>query len=416
MNQNNLTGTGQLQINSFNKSVGRPAPNATVRVISKGTNDVIEEFVTDESGNSPVIELPAPNVEFSLNPPQEVQPYSEYDVSVTLEGFEPLLVEGVQVLPNSIALQSAVLLPALEQSEEIFIDVLPHTLWGEFPAKAVESEVKPLPDPGGFVVLPEPVIPEFIIVHEGNPNDSSAPNRYISFKSYIKNVTSCEIYSTWPEECIKANVLAIISFTLNRVYTEWYRSMGFNFTITNSTYYDQAFVFGRNIFKNISNIVDDLFTTYITKPEIRQPLFTQYCDGVRHECAVGLKQWGSKQLAEQGFSAIRILRYYYGQNIFLTSAESVEGVPASFPGIPLRIGSTGESVRMIQEQLNSISNNYPAISKVRVDGVYGAQTAQSVRQFQDIFNIPNTGIVDFPTWYQISRIFTAVEGLAEPAY
>ena len=233
------------------------------------------------------------------------------------------------------------------------------------------------------------------------------------FKDYIKNVASCEIYPTWPVETLEANILAIISFTLNRVYTEWYRGKGYDFTITNSTAYDQAFVYGRNVFSEISEIVDYLFTTYITKPNIRQPLFTQYCNGKNVTCPGWLSQWGSKYLGDEGLDAVEILRRYYGSEIYLTSAEQVAGVPVSYPGYVLRDGVTGNYVRTIQEQLNAISDNYPAIPKLRVDGIYGPLTAGAVAKFQEIFDLPESSEVDFATWYQISNIYVAVERLAE---
>ena len=265
------------------------------------------------------------------------------------------------------------------------------------------------------MVLPEVVIPEFIVVHAGRPTDASAPNYYVPFKDYIKNVACCEIYANWPEETLKANIWAIISLTLNRVYTEWYRGQGFNFTITNSTAFDQAFTYGRNIFDEISNVVDNIFNSYITRPGIRQPLFTQYNDGKRVNNPGWLSQWGSKYLGDQGRDAVSILKNYYGPNIYLENANKVAGVPSSYAGTPLQTGSVGPDVRTIQEQLNAISNNYPAIPKVRVDGIFGPETRNAVIEFQKIFNMPQTGIVDFATWYRISFIYVAVAGLATGA-
>ena len=233
----------------------------------------------------------------------------------------------------------------------------------------------------------------------------------MGFKDYIKNVASCEIYSTWPREAIKANVFAILSFTLSRVYTEWYRGKGYGFTITNSTAFDQAFSFGRNIFDEISEVVDEIFTTYISRPDLVQPLFTQYCDGKRVKRAGWLSQWGSKELADQGLNALQILKTYYGSDIVLKQAKKVEGIPLSFTNV-LKNGSTGDAVKTIQQQLNTISNNYPLIKKVVVDGVYGASTAEAVRTFQQIFDLPETGEVNFPTWYSISNIFVAISKLA----
>lgn len=407
-----LIDLGGLQVHCFDISVGRPAPNATVRVMEGGgSQNVIAELVTNASGLTEAINLPAPPFEYSMMPDLP-QPFSTYDVSVAQEGFSPVLIRGVQIFPGATALQNIQLQP--EQVSEFTTINIPYpVLWGDFPPKIPEDMVKELPPATGLVVLPQPVVPEFVIVHAGVPNDVSAPNYYVPFKDYIKNVASSEIYSNWPENTLRANIHAIISVTLNRVFTEWYRNMGFNFTITNSTAYDQSFTFGRNIFQEISVLVDEIFTSYITKPDIQQPLFAQYCDGVELNCPGWLSQWGSRDLGAQGLSTIEILRFYYGFNTFLRQAERVEGIPRSFPGENFGLGATGSYVRTIQEQLNAISNNYPAIPKLRADGIFGPATENSVKKFQEVFSLPATGIVDFPTWYSISRIFVAVEGLAE---
>lgn len=264
-----------------------------------------------------------------------------------------------------------------------------------------------LPFPSNLVVLPEPVIPEFVVVHGGVPDDRTAPDYTVRFKDYINNVASSEIYASWNREALKANILAIISFTLSRVYTEWYRSKGYDFTITNSTAYDQAFTYGRNIFQEIAEVTDEIFNLYVSKSDINQPLFTQYSDGRRVVREGWLSQWGSNDLAKQGFTAIQILRFYYGSDIILKEARRVEGIPISFPGV-LRRGSRGSNVRVIQSQLNRISNNFPLIPKLAVDGIYGSKTEQSVRVFQEVFGLPVTGEVNFPTWYKISDIFNSV--------
>lgn len=409
----NQVDTGRLQVNVSALDVGKPADNALIRITPRNEENILEELTTDTSGRTPVTDLPAPPVDFSLSP-GEPKPYSEYDVYVTLEGYKPVKIEGTQILPDTTALQDIRMEPAVTvtpSTENVPIE--PHTLWGVFPPKIPEDPVKPLPESGGFVVLPQPVIPEFIIVHEGVPTDPTARNLWVYFKDYIKNVASCEIYSTWPTATLEANVLAILSFTMNRVYTEWYRGKGFDFTITNSTAYDHAYVHGRNIYTEISTVVDYLFTNYITKPNIRQPLLTQYCDGSRVQCPNWMTQWGSKTLGDQGYDSISILRNFYGSDIFLMQAEKVSGVPISYPGTALQMGSEGPNVRTIQEQLNTISNNYPAINKIRVDGVFGDQTRTAVETFQRIFNLPITGIVDFATWYAISNIYVAVTKMAE---
>lgn len=411
--KNEAIDSGRLQCTISELDIGKPVSNAIVRVTPRNDENIIGEMLSNPSGKTPVIDLPAPPVEFSQNP-GEPKPYTEYDLYISMEGYKPVTIEGTQILPNSTALQEVRLEPIITdiaQPQNIYISE--HTLWGNYPPKIPEDDVKSLPDSTGFVVLPQPVIPEFVIVHQGPPTDVSAQNVWVYFQDYIKNVASCEIYSTWPRESLKANILAILSFTLNRIYTEWYRGKGFNFTITNSTAFDQAFVYGRTIYEEISTIVDDIFTTFITKPGIRQPLFTQYCDGVKTKCPNWLAQWGSKTLGEQGYNSINILKNYYGQDIYLMQAEKVAGVPMSYPGTPLQMGSKGQSVSTIQEQLNAISNNYPAINKIKVDGLYSDQTRTSVETFQRIFYLPVTGIVDFATWYKISNIYVAVMKLAE---
>lgn len=406
--------TGKLTISVQDTQTTYPIRDARVGIYEVDTNKQIEELQTDSSGQTETIDLGTPPIEYSEMPNSPVQPYSEYTVRVEAEGFEEITVNGIQMLPQSTALQNVNLQPKenlIIETEKISIP--PHTLWGDFPPKIPEDPVKPLPEAGGYVVLPAPVIPEFVVVHLGVPSDTSVQNVWIEFKDYIKNVASSEIYSTWPESSIRANILAILSFTLNRVYTEWYRGKGYNFTITNSTAYDQAFVYGRNFFDKISVVVDEIFTTYVTKPGIRQPLLTQYCDGARVRCDIGMEQWGSKNLGAEGYDALSILRNYYGTDIYLTQAEKVEGVPISYPGEPLTIGSAGPSVRTIQEQLNTISTHYPAIPKLRVDGIYGNKTVDAVKTFQQIFDLPVSGIVDFATWYQISNIYVGISKLAE---
>lgn len=403
--------TGKLQINTFNETIGMPTENVKISVQNK-ENKVIEEVITNSSGNSDIIILDTPPIEYSLTPGSP-QPYNEYTIVATREGFDSTTIENVQILPDVIAEQNIFLKSTNNSPDEPMDFVIPaHTLYGEYPPKIAEESVKPLPRSEGFVILNEVVVPEFIVVHDGDPNDNNAPNYWIPYKEYIKNVASSEIYATWPEECMKANILTIISFTLNRVYTEWYRSRGKNFTVTSSTAYDQKFVYQRNIFREISNIVDELFTTFITLPNIEQPLFTQYCDGKNVTCPEWLSQWGSKELAESGLNYIDILKNYYGSEIYTESAKQVEGIPVSFPGEVLQFGTSGENVKTIQRQLNAISNNYPLINKIAVDGIYGQDTVTVVKTFQGIFGMPQTGSVDYSTWYQISKVYTAVMRLA----
>lgn len=256
-----------------------------------------------------------------------------------------------------------------------------------------------------------PFVPQNITVHLGTPT-SDAANVTVSFADYVKNVASSEIYPTWEESALRANILAITSFALNRIYTEYYRSRGYDFDITNSTAFDQAFVNGRSIFENISRLVDDLFNDYLRRPEFVEPLAAKFCNGTTVTCE-GLSQWGSQNLALEGYNSIEILRSYYGDVETVVNAP-IRGNRSSYPGTPLRVGSTGPNVVVIQAALNRISQNYPAIPKVPVaDGIFGSKTEASVKAFQKIFDLTPDGIVGQNTWYALVRIYTAVTKLSE---
>lgn len=374
---------------------------------------VVATATTDSSGTTEVIQLTAPPLALSQEP-SEIQPYTDYNITVEAEGYEPVMVTGSEIFPDELSLQQIRMIPLqTAQGEEEIISIPVHTLFGEYPPKIPEDEIKPMAE-SGEIVLSRVVIPEYVIVHDGVPSDSTAPNYWVRYKDYIKNVASCEIYSTWPEATIYANILAIMSFTLNRVYTEWYRNKGYDFTITSSTAYDQKWVYGRNIFENIDVLVDNVFANYLSRPGVRQPILTSYCDGKRVTCS-GLSQWGSKYLGDEGYSAIEILRYYYGNDMYINTAEFISGVPSSYPGYSLNIGSSGDKVRQLQNQLNRIARNYPAIPTVTADGVYGPKTAEAIRVFQGVFNLPQTGVTDYATWYEVSDIYVGVSRIAEPS-
>ena len=410
---------GTLRVQARTELGFFPVQGARVTIRSSGSDQILEEATTDESGNTQLIELEAPDVAYSLEPQREVRPYSTYDITVESSEFQTVRIVGVQILAGQEAIQEVLAVPRGEGFVSLsvgqsWIEITPNTWWGDFPEKIPEDEVKPLPgfEEDGFVVLPNVVVPEFVIVHDGRPNEA-APDYRVPYAEYIKNVASSEIYSTWPEATILANVLAIMSFTLNRVYTEWYPSKGYPFTITSSTAYDQKYVPGRNIFESISRAVDSVLTNYITRPDIVQPLLTQYCDGQRTTCPGWMTQWGAKELGDQGLDAIQILRYFYGFDIALDSAERVEGVPESYPGTPVRFGDSGPNVAVIQRQLQRIRQNFPAIRSIAADGIFGRGTEEAVRQFQAIFNLTPDGIVGKGTWYRLSQIYTAVTGIAE---
>ena len=256
-----------------------------------------------------------------------------------------------------------------------------------------------------------PFVPQQITVHLGAPS-SDAPNVTVPFSDYVKNVASSEIYPTWDESALRANILAIVSFALNRVYTEFYRSRGYDFDITNNTAYDQAFVNGRSFFENISRLVDELFNDYLRRPGFVEPLAAKFCNGTTVTCE-GLSQWGSQNLAQQGYTSDQILRSYYGNVETVTNAP-IRGIMSSYPGTPLRRGSSGPNVVVVQASLNRIAQNYPAIPKIpAIDGIYGSRTEASVRAFQEIFGLTPDGVVGPATWYEIVRLYTGVNSLSE---
>jgi len=307
-----LSGVGHLRAGVFDVNVGRPVEGAEVTIYRQNEDGGLTELESlrcDASGQTAAVDAAAPPAEYSMAP-DFPKPYSEYTMRVQAEGFDPLQIDGIQVFDGQLALQNCNMQPADHMREDRHIVIKEHTLWGEFPPKIPEDDEKPLSPPTGFVVLDQPVVPETIVVHDGTPNNTSAPNYYVPFKDYVKNVASSEIYSTWPDATIRANVLAIISFTLNRVFTEWYRGKGKNFTITSSTAYDHMFIYGRNIYESISQIVDEMFTTYITRPGIRQPLLAQYCDGKRVNCPTWMPiyQQGINNIAQK---RSRAMLFYY---------------------------------------------------------------------------------------------------------
>lgn len=280
--QENQVDKGKMQIQVRSGIQNRPIAGAKITIAYKGVPGTpLEEVTTDRNGQTQMLELPTPPVEYSLQP-SEQQPYSEYNLSVEAPGFEPVEVSGSELLSGETSIQRIAMRPSAEGAFEDIV-IPDHTLYGNYPEKIPEDEIKPV-DESGEIVLSRVVIPEYVVVHDGSPMDSTAENYYVRYRDYIKNVASSEIYATWPRESIKANVLAIMSFTLNRVYTEWYRNKGFDFTITSSTAFDHKWIFGRNFFESIEEVVDEVFESYLSRPNVRQPILTQYCDGERVQC------------------------------------------------------------------------------------------------------------------------------------
>lgn len=401
----NMPDTGSLRVDVTDQD-GRPIDGATAEISITGEPEsTLESIQTDSNGQTESVELPAPPFEYTENP-GVTQPYSEYSIIVRAPGFAPVSINGIDIFSTRRSIQDV----RLTEASQV-VTIGPNTLFGNYPPKIPEASIKPI-TPTGEIVLDRVVVPGTVVVHDGVPTDPTASNYYVSFPDYIKNVACSEIYPTWPEATITANVIAIVSFTLNRVYTEWYRNKGYSFTITSSTAFDHKWINERNIFDNVGLIVDEVFADYVSKPDVKQPILTQYCDGKRTTCS-GMSQWDSKYLGDQNYSALQILRNYYGSDIYINTAEEVSGIPLSWPGYTLDIGDSGTPVRTIQEQLSAIRRTYSNIPSLAIDGIYGEDTAAAVSRFQSIFDLPVTGEVDYSTWYKISQLYVALEKLAE---
>lgn len=405
-------GLGKLSFEIISAVNNRPVEDAVISIAYTGEpGNVIESVKTDKQGEAADIALSAPPIDYSLEPSAQ-QPYSEYTFTIQRDGYETVVISGAEILPKVTAIQTISLDPApsVASTAESFV-IPPHTLYGDYPPPIIESEIKPVTDKGE-VVLDKVVIPEYIVVHDGSPS-SSASDYYVLYADYIKNVASSEIYATWPESTIYANILAIQSFTLNRVYTEWYRNKGYQYTITSSTAYDHKWIYNRNIYNTISTAVDNIFNNYLSRPGVKQPILTQYCDGNKVTCPKLLSQWGSKDLGDKGYSAIEILRNYYGDTMYINTSDTISGVPSSWPGYTLLNGSSGSAVTTVQEQINAIADVYYTIPNIAVDGIYGPKTGAAVSAFQSKFGLTESGEVDFATWYKISAIYVAITRIAE---
>ena len=405
---------GYLQVDVVNEENNFPVTDAVVTVQEPGEGGrILEELPTDQSGQTEQLELAAPDMALSLESQNTIRPYSVYNLKISAPGYEDAEITGTEILPGVTAIQPVRLRPVkVSASETETVRIPGHTLYETYPPKIAETEVKPVRE-SGEIVLSRVVGPQTVVVHDGVPTDRSAKDYYVPYRDYIKNVASSEIYATWPQSSIVANVLAIMSFTLNRVYTEWYRNQGYDFTITSSTAFDHKWIYGRDIFDTISVVVDDIFDSYLSRPDVKQPILTQYCDGKKVSCPGWMTQWGSCALGEQGYSPMEILRNFYGSDLYINTAEQISGIPASYPGTELSTGSRGDKVRQLQEQLDAIATVYTAVPSLTPDGIYGPATERSVKAFQSIFGLPQTGTVDFATWYKISHIYVAITRIAE---
>lgn len=410
---------GYLSIETRVADGGIPIEGARVYIMpSQRGSEVSDTYysnylITDSSGNTGFIRFDTPDPAITENINNNLVPYTVVDIYADADGFFPVRIKNVQIYGDTQSILPITLIPVsgsfsgtqngiityeIPQSQLLTADT--HSMSGPS-----NEQTQPL-------IAEEIYIPEFITVHLGTPS-SNARNVTVPFTEYIKNVASSEVYPTWPEEALRANIAAITSLTLNRFFTEWYRSQGYDFDITSTTSYDQSFVEGRNIFENISRIVDETFNNYVTRDGYINPLFTTFCDGRTVSCD-GLSQWGTVSLAENGNNALQILRYYYGDDVNLTSTDDIRSAEISYPGTPLKLGDSGDDVATIQQQLLRIRENYPAIPLIpTIDGIFGSSTDSAVRTFQEIFDLAVDGIVGKSTWYRISYIYSSVAKLAE---
>ena len=398
---------GYLTIHARTAHDAVPLAGVHITILNEAQNSIYE-LTTDESGETPAIPLDTVDKSFSNNQYYAGTPYISYSVLAQKEGFHPLSILEIPIFDGETAILPVSLVPMLERQT----DPLQTEITVGKPAVAMQT---PRNQEGSTVssrVLRQVVIPNPITVHLGTPG-ASASNVQVSFPDYVKNVASSEIYPTWPENALRANIYAIITFALNRIYTEWYRSRGYNFDITNSPAYDQYFVYGRPIYDSISKIVDKIFNEYVRRQGQSAPYFTSFCNGTTVTCQ-GMSQWGTVTLANQNFTPIQILRSYYPNDIEIAETNIITGVISSYPGTALRAGSTGLDVQTIQTYLNRIRRNYPAIPAITDSpGIFGDSTKAAVTKFQNIFNLTPDGIVGKSTWYKISSLYTAVARLAE---
>ena len=436
-------GIGYIKVEAHTADDALPVKNAHVQ-IRKSDGGILYETDTDANGSTEKFPLTAPDIELTLDPYYGKPAYSICDVDVTASGYVTVHVHGVQIVDTQTAILPVKMLPLAREADpqtdrDIFLPPL-----GLLLPPDMRNPIGPLaderaqnqdeqtripgardtnfemqlsatanPDPTTTQASSDIIIPEYITVHLGIPTNSAARNLRVKFTDYIKNVVSSEIYTTWPESSLLANIGAIVTFALNRIYTEWYRSRGFNFDITNSTSYDQYFREGAEIYENISRLVDQYFNTFVRRFGFRNPFFTQFCNGTTTTCA-GLSQWGTVTLANQGLTPIQILRYYYPNDVELASSQNITAITESYPGTALRVGSQGGDVRRMQNFLNRIRVNYPLIPVIsNPNGVFGTDTQDAVRTFQRTFNLTADGIIGRATWNKISFIFVGVARLAE---
>ena len=399
--------TGILRIQAFAARQSAPVEGVTVNIVGDGFTAA---RMTDAEGNAADVTLTAPDCALSLEEDNTTRlPYAVCSLTASKAGYRTVRIQGIQVFAGQVTLAQPEMIPETEEDRDVEnppIVIPPHPLF----AGGGGSGRAPT-DPCAPRVLDRVIIPKNITVHLGKPA-ASARNVTVSFRKYIANVASSEVYPTWPEAALRANIHCQISLALNRIYTEWYPSRGYSFNITNSTSYDQYYVHGRTVFDVMVRLTDDIFNTYLRKTGTVNPYYSEYCDGKSVTCP-GLKQWGTVTLAKQGKTPLQILKYYYGSNIEIVRTNNIQAIPQSYPGSPLRQGDSGTAVFTLQRQLNRIAKDYPFIGKLTVDGVFGPRMASTVKTFQRQFNLTADGVVGRQTWYKISYIYVSVKDLAE---
>ena len=401
-----MKNTGTLRIQTFAARQSAPVEGVTVTVQGDGFT---LHRITDETGTAADISIEAPSCALSLQEDNTIRPYAVVDLTATKAGLRTVRIQGVQIFAGQVTLAQPEMIP--ETEEGLYVAnppvVIPeHSLFTGDGGSGPDPMENCMPR-----VLSRVIIPKNITVHLGKPA-ASARNVTVSFRDYIANVASSEVYPTWPEQALRANIHCQISLALNRIYTEWYPSKGYTFNITNSTSYDQYYVHGRTVFDVMVRITNDIFNTYLRKTGTVNPYYSEYCDGKSVTCP-GLKQWGTVTLANQGRNALQILKYYYGNDIEIIRTSNIQSIPQSYPGSPIRQGDSGTAVFTLQRQLNRITKDYPFLGLLTVDGVFGAKMAATVRAFQKQFNLTADGVVGRQTWYKISYIYVSVKDLAE---
>ena len=400
--------SGILRIQTFLARQSAPLEGVTVNITGDGFT---ASRTTDAEGNAADVEIAAPSCTLSLDADNTtVRPYAVCDLTASKNGYRTVRIQGIQIFAGQVTLAQPEMIPETEEGRGVAdppVVIPTHALF----AGDGGSGPAPEDDCTSTQVLDRVIIPRNITVHLGKPA-ASARNVTVSFRDYIANVASSEVYPTWPTEALKANIHCQISLALNRIYTEWYPSKGYTFNITNSTSYDQYYVHGRTVFDVMVKLTDDLFNTYIRKTGTVNPYYSEYCDGKSVTCP-GLKQWGTVTLANQGRNALSILKYYYGNDIEIVRTGNIQSIPQSYPGSPVKQGDRGTAVFTLQRQLNRITKDYPFLGLLTVDGIFGAKMTETVKKFQKQFNLTADGVVGRQTWYKISYIYVSVKDLAE---